>query len=52
MNVPSTVGGNWQWRATADQINDENSEFLRYYTHLYCRAETLLTDEEDVDTDE
>lgn len=37
MNKPSTVGSNWKWRCTSTQINDEISEFLSYYTKLYCR---------------
>ena len=37
MNKPSTVGANWKWRAKSEQITDEISEFLRYYTKLYQR---------------
>lgn len=37
MNIPSTVGENWKWRATAEQINEENCQKLLYYTKLYSR---------------
>lgn len=37
MNVPSTVGENWCWRATDEQITSETFEFLSYYTELYSR---------------
>lgn len=37
MNKPSTVGMNWKWRATSDQISNEISNFLSYYTKLYQR---------------
>lgn len=37
MNTPSTVGNNWKWRATQNQITENISEFLSYYTKLYNR---------------
>lgn len=37
MNIPSTVGQNWKWRVTEDQINDDISAFLLKYTKLYGR---------------
>ena len=37
MNTPSTVGNNWKWRATEDQINDDISSWLLKYTKLYNR---------------
>ena len=37
MNTPSTVGGNWQWRARKEDINSENFKMLRYLTKLYSR---------------
>ena len=37
MNTPSTVGGNWQWRALDKDINSETFEKLLYYTKLYAR---------------
>ena len=39
MNIPSTVGNNWKWRASEDQITDKQFEFLGYYTRLYGRAD-------------
>ena len=37
MNTPSTVGNNWKWRATKEQLSDEISEWLLKYTKLYAR---------------
>ncbi len=38
MNRPSSVGENWKWRAAAEQITDEISDFLRTNTELYQRV--------------
>ena len=37
MNVPSTVGGNWEWRMLAADLTDERKEFLRNITVRYSR---------------
>lgn len=37
MNTPSTVGGNWQWRATKKQLLSFHTDELYYYTKLYGR---------------
>lgn len=37
MNTPSTVGGNWQWRAKPDVFTKDIAEKLKYYTALYGR---------------
>lgn len=37
MNTPSTVGGNWQWRAKRDAFTSELAEKLLEYTKLYQR---------------
>ena len=37
MNTPSTLGGNWEWRATADQINNKLAARLYKYTEMYGR---------------
>lgn len=37
MNVPSTVGGNWSWRAMAGQITWDKSSALRRLTDAACR---------------
>lgn len=42
MNTPSTVGSNWQWRATAEQISEDSAKFLLYYTQLYGRQNLQL----------
>ena len=38
MNHPSTVGSNWKWRATEDQLTDLQFDFLGCYTNLYGRG--------------
>jgi len=38
MNKPSTVGTNWKWRATEEQVNSNLWEFLRANTVLYQRC--------------
>lgn len=38
INIPSTLGGNWKWRATSKQLNDDLSEKIKEYTLLYGRA--------------
>ena len=37
MNIPSTVGNNWKWRATENQITDDIAAWLLKYTKLYNR---------------
>ena len=37
MNLPSTLGGNWQWRMEAGAATPELAKKLRYYTGLYGR---------------
>lgn len=37
MNTPSTVGGNWQWRAKEEEINEKSFEKLLTLTKLYSR---------------
>ena len=37
MNTPSTLGGNWEWRATADQITGKLAKRLYKYMEMYGR---------------
>ena len=37
MNVPSTVGGNWEWRMLEEDLTSERKEFLKNITKLYAR---------------
>ena len=37
MNTPSTLGGNWQWRAAEDMFTDELAEKIYSLTRLYGR---------------
>jgi len=38
MNRPSSVGTNWKWRCTKEQISEEISEFLKTYTEMFQRV--------------
>lgn len=48
MNTPSTLGGNWQWRATADQITGKLAKRIYSYMEMYGR----LPEKEVADTKE
>lgn len=37
INVPSTIGENWKWRATAGSYNDELAKKILKYMKLYFR---------------
>ncbi len=37
MNTPATVGGNWCWRATREQLSPTLADRLRGFTELYGR---------------
>ena len=37
MNTPSTLGGNWEWRATSDQIDTKLAKRLYKYMEMYGR---------------
>ncbi len=38
MNTPGTVGGNWQWRFSWDQLNEEHIGRLKHQVALYGRV--------------
>ena len=39
MNVPSTIGGNWQWRMQKSDLTQDKKElFMLKMTTLYQRA--------------
>lgn len=38
MNEPGTLGGNWQWRVTKDQLTDELADRIAALTKLYGRS--------------
>lgn len=38
MNVPSTIGGNWQWRMQESDLTQDKKDFLAKMTTLYQRA--------------
>ena len=38
MNVPSTIGGNWQWRMQRSDLTQDKKDFLAKMTTLYQRA--------------
>jgi 4-alpha-glucanotransferase len=37
INTPSTIGNNWKWRATKDQINHHLAKKLHHCMHMYAR---------------
>jgi 4-alpha-glucanotransferase len=37
MNVPSVLGGNWQWRAPADRVDDALADQIRSLNETYGR---------------
>ena len=37
MNFPSTLGGNWEWRLTKEQISDGLAEFIGNITRVSGR---------------
>ncbi|MFC3932352.1 4-alpha-glucanotransferase [Streptococcus dentapri] len=41
MNTPNTVGNNWKWRMTTDQLTRDRKEFLKEITERYHRGRTL-----------
>ncbi|WP_338014815.1 4-alpha-glucanotransferase [Streptococcus sp. S784/96/1] len=38
INMPNTVGGNWQWRMLAEDLTPERKAFLTDITELYART--------------
>ncbi|MFU2163964.1 4-alpha-glucanotransferase [Streptococcus pluranimalium] len=42
MNMPNTLGGNWQWRMLAKELTQDKKDFLTGITELYARANTSL----------
>lgn len=40
MNQPSTLGGNWRWRITKDQITKETAEYLRKLAETFGRVQS------------
>jgi 4-alpha-glucanotransferase len=38
LNAPATMGNNWKWRATEDQITEELARKLYKYTDMYGRV--------------
>ena len=38
MNIPSTLGDNWQWRAGANDFSDELAEKIAAVTRIYGRC--------------
>ena len=46
MNFPSTLGGNWAWRMTEDQLTPAVEQELLDFTSVYRRENTDLVKEE------
>lgn len=49
MNIPSTIGNNWDWRMTEDAITVDVKEKLLSWTKTYFRLNEVLTNDEDVE---
>ena len=53
MNFPSTTGGNWSWRFTWDQVDENIAKHYYGFTQLYERppkpeeAEDIEVEEEE-----
>ncbi|MEX2804161.1 4-alpha-glucanotransferase [Streptococcus sp. H31] len=47
MNVPNTLGNNWQWRMLKDDLTDERKAFLTEITSIYNRKNTDLHQKKD-----
>jgi 4-alpha-glucanotransferase len=45
INTPSTLGDNWKWRATAEQITPALAKRLYTYTEMYGRLSRTSLDE-------
>ena len=53
MNIPSTIGDNWDWRMTTKDITDDVEEKLYQWTDTYFRKnEVSLSDEEEDEAEE
>lgn len=37
MNIPSTLGGNWKWRAEKKQITEKSAKMLKELSEIYYR---------------
>ena len=35
INIPSTLGGNWQWRMEGDELTDELCERMHDYAKIF-----------------
>ena len=45
INTPSTLGENWKWRATADQITNSLAKRLYKYMEMYGRVNENVLEE-------
>ncbi len=46
MNMPSTIGNNWRWRASKSQFNNEIAHRIKELASLYGRTHTEEVDDE------
>ena len=46
INIPSTLGNNWKWRATEAQIDNKLAKKLYTYTKMYARLNEALIEKE------
>lgn len=45
INIPSTLGENWKWRATDDQITEKLAAKLYKYMEMYGRINAVILEE-------
>ena len=50
INTPSTIGENWKWRATEEQIDNKLAKKLRKHMQMYARLNEVETEEGDAET--
>lgn len=46
INIPSTLGENWKWRATEDQITKDLAKRMYKYMQMYGRINPVILEEE------
>ena len=49
INTPSTLGENWKWRATPEQIDTKIAKKLHHYMQMYGRVNKELRVEKEAE---
>ena len=48
INTPSTLGNNWKWRATPEQIDAKVAKKLYHYMQMYGRVDKDIKTKKDI----